>query len=78
MKASKTEKQDLLHEGLLELLTFVIKSRDMAHRIKEDEELKLWREDLDSLQTDLNEFITELCNMLGNAAGYKIENSEKQ
>ena len=48
----KTEKQDLLHGELLELITLVIKSRNIMHRIKEDKELELWKEQLDSFQFD--------------------------
>jgi len=73
----KTNKQNLLHEGLLELIVLAIKARNKIHELKKDKELELWENSLDTFQTDLNEVMAELGEMLGCAAGNRIEVSEE-
>ena len=72
----KTEKQNLLHEGLIELIVMVIRVRDKMQELEKDEELDAWKDNLDAFSTDLNEVLAELNEIHGHTVGRRIEIEE--
>ncbi|MDH6342919.1 hypothetical protein M2480_002055 [Parabacteroides sp. PFB2-12] len=63
----------LLHEGLLELEELIIKARNKAMELQEDQEIDYCKEDLCDMHTDLNEWIAQVAKFIGSVAGYRFE-----
>lgn len=71
-------KEEIIHDDLLIAMSYLKKARDIVVRVKTEEELLIYKEELEKIQGDANEVAADLKDVLGSVLYARMDDICKQ